>query len=215
MSTKGLRIVVTTALIASAGLFAIGVAIERNSKHQERRGEPHAALGGRLLFAADEHPGKTRGETTTENPGAGKTAPPKSKAKPPAEGNAGQRETGPEVGHTPGESPVQLANEQKTERVFGIDIESTGLVLAAVAVSLLFAVVLWLSGSIAVPLALAGFALVAAVFDVREVFHQIDESRTNLTVIAAIVATLHVAVVAGALSLARRASGGPARAGAP
>ncbi|TML37845.1 MAG: hypothetical protein E6G29_00805 [Actinobacteria bacterium] len=77
--------------------------------------------------------------------------------------------------------------------------------VAAVGVSLAFAVALWLTDGIAVPLALSGFALVAAVFDIREVFHQIDESRTNLTVIAAVVAALHLTVAGGALSLARRA----------
>ena len=81
--------------------------------------------------------------------------------------------------------------------------------VAAVGISLLFAAALWLGRSVAIPLALAAFALVAAVFDVREVFHQIDESRTNLTVIAAIVAALHLTVVGGALILARRAKGLP------
>jgi len=213
MSTRRLRLLVTIVLIASASLFAIGVAIERNSKHHERTGEPHAALGGRFLFAADVHPGEAGSETSKEHrrgekPGT-KTAPTKPGGEATGEGKPGHRETGHEPGHGTGgaESPAQLANEKNSERVFGIDIESTGLVVAAVGISLLFAAALWLGRSFAIPLALAGFALVAAVFDVREVFHQIDESRTNLTVIAAIVAALHLTVVGGALILARRARG--------
>lgn len=67
MRTRRLRLLVTIALIASASLFAIGVAIERNSKHHERTGEPHAALGGRFLFAADVHPGEAGSETSKEH----------------------------------------------------------------------------------------------------------------------------------------------------
>jgi hypothetical protein len=133
----------------------------------------------------------------------------------PAEGEPGHRETPTESGHS-GESAAQLASEKKHgERVFGIDIESPALVIAAVAVSLLLAAALWITGSVFAPLALAGFALVASIFDVREVFHQIDESRTNLTVIAAIVAALHLAVLAGALGLARRSRGQGSVAAAP
>jgi hypothetical protein len=92
--------------------------------------------------------------------------------------------------------------------VFGIDTESTALVIAAVAMSLLLAAALWISGAALVPLAIAGFALVAAAFDTREVFHQIDESRTNLIVIATIVAALHLAAATGSgvLFHARRAA---------
>ena len=147
-------------------------------------------------------------------------------AAPPGEGRPGHKETGAahagenpahrageSPAHRAGESAAHRASEANGERVFGIDIESTGLVVAAVAVSLLLAIALWLSDGFVVPLALAGFALVAAIFDVREVFHQIDESRTNLTVIAAIVAALHLAVVAGGLVLARRVTGRVARTG--
>src|SRR2546422_762589 len=56
---------------------------------------------------------------------------------------------GTESGHAPagGESAAHRAGEARGERVFGIDIESTGLVVAAVAVSLLLALALWLTGS--------------------------------------------------------------------
>ena len=198
MSTKTIRIFVTLLLVVSAALFAIGVAIERNSRHTEK----HAALGVDYVLAADQHAGESAAHRAAEQKHPKSAAPTKS-GHAPSEGKTGHRETGPESGHT-GESAAQLTSEKKGERVFGIDIESPALVASAVAVSLLLAAALWLTGSILAPLALAGFALVAAIFDVREVFHQIDESRTNLTVIAAIVAALHLAVVTGALVLVRR-----------
>lgn len=210
MSTRALRLVVTVVLVVSAALFAIGVGIERHAKHREGTAEPHAAFGDGLRFAT-EHAGETGGETASEHRHAEEPAQTK-----PSGGwqeEPGHREIGPESGSTHGESSAQRAHEKNSERIFGVDIESTGLVVAAVAVSLIFAVALWLSGSVAVPFALAGFALVAAVFDVRELFHQIDESRTNLTVIAAVVAALHLTVVAGALNLAQRARSVPSSAG--
>jgi hypothetical protein len=212
VTTRTLRLFVTLLLVASAALFAIGVAIERGSGH----GATHAALGIDYVLVADQHAGESAAHRAAETPAhrAGEQKHPKSAApakrpsgNAPAEGKPGHRESSTGSAHS-GESAAQLASEKKRgERVFGIDIESPALVIAAVAVSVLLAAALWLTGSVLAPLALAGFALVAAIFDVREVFHQIDESRTNLTVIAAIVAALHLAVVAGALVLARRSQG--------
>jgi hypothetical protein len=204
VTTKTLRIFLTLLLVASAALFAIGVAIERGSKHSAT----HAALGVDYVLAADQHAGESAAHRAAEQRHPKRAAPAKSSSgSAPAEGKPGHRETATESGHS-GESAAQLASEKHGERVFGIDIESPALVAAAVAVSLLLAAALWLTGSVFAPLALAGFALVAAIFDVREVFHQIDESRTDLTVIAAIVAALHLAVVPGALVLARRSGRG-------
>jgi hypothetical protein len=60
VTTKGLRILVTALLLSAAALFAVGVAIERDSKH----GEPHAAVGIDYVLAADEHAGARRGTAT-------------------------------------------------------------------------------------------------------------------------------------------------------
>ncbi|HEX8855385.1 MAG TPA: hypothetical protein VF752_07265, partial [Thermoleophilaceae bacterium] len=90
------------------------------------------------------------------------------------------------------------------ERVFGINTESTPLVVAAVAASVVLASALLASDALVILAGVIGFALVAAAFDVREAFHQADESRTNLIVIAAVVAALHLAIVASAATLARR-----------
>jgi hypothetical protein len=218
VTTKNLRVLLTVLVVASAALFAIGVAIERDSK-SGRHSETHASIeADGFLLAADEHGAETPAHRAAEN----KTQAPKkhretSTPEKPAtgegtkNGEAGHSESGSGSEPAGGESAAHRASEANGERVFGIDIESTGLVVTAVAVSLLFAIALWVSQGVLVPIALAGFALVAAVFDVREVFHQIDESRTNLTVIASIVAALHLCVVAGALVLARRFYGRDSR----
>ena len=55
MTAKPLRIILTVLLVASAALFAIGVAIERGSKHNDA----HAAFGIDYVLAADEHAGES------------------------------------------------------------------------------------------------------------------------------------------------------------
>jgi hypothetical protein len=58
-------------------------------------------------------------------------------------------------------------------------------------------------------LALAAIALAWGLLDVREVVHQLDESRTGLALVATSVAVLHLAAAAVSGRLARRA-GAPA-----
>jgi hypothetical protein len=56
----------------------------------------------------------------------------------------------------------------------------------------------WLLGLVAIAAAMAVFGAL----DVREAFHQSDESRTGLAVLACVIAALHLAatVVAGAMA---------------
>ena len=69
----------------------------------------------------------------------------------------------------------------------------------------------------AVLLAVAAIALAWAAIDVREVAHQLDESRTGIAAVAIVVAIMHLAaaLLAGAIAMrARRLDGGsPARPG--
>jgi hypothetical protein len=89
----------------------------------------------------------------------------------------------------------------------GIETESTGLVGAVVGVSVLLAAAVLLARRLrALLLLVAAFALVSLIFDVREVVHQIDESRLVIAAVAALVAVLHVGVAGGAL-LARSSGG--------
>jgi hypothetical protein len=86
----------------------------------------------------------------------------------------------------------------------------------AIVVSLALAAVVWRAAAppwlpATVALAMAAFAAL----DVREVVHQIDESRPGLTLLAILVAALHLAAAALAAAIAldaRRAGARPAAA---
>lgn len=99
-------------------------------------------------------------------------------------------------------------DESGEEQVLGIDTESPASVIAAVAVSLAVAVGLWLRGRRWLALISVGFAIVFAVFDVAEVRHQLNESRTSLAVLAAVIAAGHLAAATTA-GLSARPTGTP------
>lgn len=104
-----------------------------------------------------------------------------------------------------GESVAHLRAETSNEQVFGINTESIPLVVAAVAVSILLAIALWLRRDLAlVLLAVLGLGIVFAVFDVREAAHQASENRGALEAIAIVVALLHLAAAALAAVVLRK-----------
>lgn len=118
-------------------------------------------------------------------------------------GNPGEHPASgePAVGH---ESPATHAVEHNSEDLLGINPESTGLVVAAVLVSLLAAALILTVGS---PLLAAGVALAMLAFtalDIREVVHQLSESRPGLAALAAAIAALHLLAGSAALFTARR-----------
>jgi hypothetical protein len=102
-----------------------------------------------------------------------------------------------------GEHPATHAAEQSSEDPLGINPEATALVVLAVVVSLLLAALILTVGS---PLLAAGVALAMLAFtalDIREVTHQLSESRPGLAALAATVALLHLAAGAAALLATR------------
>jgi hypothetical protein len=90
-------------------------------------------------------------------------------------------------------------------RLLGIDLETTPLLVIAVAAGLGLAALaasrVGTSRAVLVVVALA--ALVWAALDIREIAHQVDESRSGIAAIAAAVAALHLAAAAVAWFLAR------------
>jgi hypothetical protein len=99
------------------------------------------------------------------------------------------------------------ATDSEDERVLGVDLESTPLIVLAVLTGLGLAALSAtgfgrLRGFL---LAVAAIALVWAVLDVREVVHQLDESRTGVALVAMSVAVLHLAAAAVSGRLAWRA----------
>ena len=94
------------------------------------------------------------------------------------------------------ESTEPAAHSESTEtseKVLGLNLESTPLVVLAVAISLALAVATWLTNH-KLALLLAGlFAIAFAVLDIAEFAHQVDKSATGLAIVAAVLAVLHLA----------------------
>jgi hypothetical protein len=88
----------------------------------------------------------------------------------------------------------------------GVNVEAVPFVVLAAVASIVLALAAWFRPRmVLLLLAIAGAMLVFALLDVREVFHQSDESRTGLAVLAAVIATLHASAVVVAGMMARGA----------
>jgi len=131
--------------------------------------------------------------------------------------SAGERgEPGGETSSGESGTRVERSNGEAGSTVLGVNTESLGLTVIAVLGSLLLALGVWLgSRPRLVLLCVAGFGLVFAAGDARELVHQLDESKTGLAAIAAVLIGLHLAVTALAVALfpRRGGAGGLATAG--
>jgi hypothetical protein len=103
------------------------------------------------------------------------------------------------------EAPREPSHPESGEELLGINPESTGLTVAAVLTSLALAVgMALLRRSVLVLVAVLVVMLAFAALDVRELLHQLDESRGGLAALAAVVAALHLGAAGGAVALMRR-----------
>lgn len=136
------------------------------------------------------------------------TQPPSSQ---PTEGTGG--EAG-EAGHSAAaaatataEGPGETAGEHAVETwPLGIDLEAPPLVGGVIVASLVLAVTVVSTAGRLAPLAIAGFAVLFALFDLLEVVHQLGQTRTGLAAFAIVVLATHAAagLVAVRLVLNRR-----------
>src|SRR5919107_4192514 len=155
---RAARSVLVVLIVAATAALVVGVALERGARtHEALRISGKAAP---VRHAAESGVGSEAGETgeSTES-GTVSGAPPR-----------GER-----------------VREESSERLLGVDPESTVVLAIAIAVSLALAALVWRG---AAPWLLAIVALVMVAFaalDVREVVHQIGESRTGLTLLALLV----------------------------
>jgi hypothetical protein len=126
----------------------------------------------------------------------------------------GEQQSQPEASGGDADSASKPGSDRihKEASLFGINTEAVGLVIAAVLASLLLALAVWMRPIPLVYVAAVAFGLVFAGFDVREVLHQIDESRAGLIAIAALLAGLHLLVAALAASALLRDRSGSLRA---
>ena len=122
----------------------------------------------------------------------------------PSTGGTGSGESSTSETATPeaatSESPHLHAS---TEQVFGINIESTGLVIVACVLSLSLGLLAWRTSGRLVLLIAATFAAIFAALDVTELVHQIGESRAGIATLAALILLVHLA---SALVAERRAA---------
>ena len=114
----------------------------------------------------------------------------------------GSEEGGEEEGAEEGEGEAGHDEAAEDETVLGVDAESPATVTLAVLVSLALAAGLWFTNRRSVAIAAVFVAVLFALFDIAEVAHQLDESRTGLAVLAIVIAVGH----AGAAVLAARSA---------
>lgn len=166
-------------LLASAAAFVLGVTVERNDGHTDNT--TNASTGDQAAQPHDE---------ASEGAGSG-------------EGDHGAEPRSDEPG-TGGDHAQEIGDET----LLGVNPESTAAVAGAVVASLLLAS---LAGLRPVPLFLllgAAFCLTVALFDMREVAHQLDESRNGVAAVALLVTLLHLGASAAAVAAWRHTPAG-------
>jgi hypothetical protein len=164
-------------VLATVG-FVVGTTIERNSK------ESHA-----------ETPAAARSEGSSESHAEGGESEAKRAAESGSQGESAHAGEGAQAG---GEAA------HREYQPFGVNIEAVPFIVLAALVSLGLAAAVWTRpGSLLVLGVVAAAMVLFAALDVREVFHQVDESRTGLAVLAGVVAALHLAAAAAIGLLAR------------
>jgi hypothetical protein len=194
MSSRALLVAL---IVVSTIGFVVGTSIERhNSGHEsaahvraETKAPAQHEAGGE---AAAEHAAKSGGEA----------------APAPSESGGESAATRAAEGST---SPVE---EHKELRPLGIDIEAVPFIVLAALASLALAAGAWLRPRwVALLVVLVVAMVVFAALDVREVFHQSDEAKTGLEILAAAIAVLHLAAAVVATRMvqtARAATAEPA-----
>jgi hypothetical protein len=175
MASRG---TVIALILAATVLFVLGILLEKNS------GEHHSESVAQASETPAEH--------AAESSGSSEGAPTES-----------QRNTSAESPKHAAESEGEIHNESD-EKVLGINYESTPLVILAVIVSLGMAAAVGLARAPWVFLLVAAAMIGFAVFDIAEVFHQIDRSEGGIAALAGLVAVLHLGAGLGSAQLRRQ-----------
>lgn len=141
-------------------------------------------IAGAALFAigvaAERNAADTHTETSTETAQTEDTT-------------HAEESSGEEAPHTEESATEQAGHtETSSETVFGVNLESTALVIVAAIVSLALAALTWRLNLRLLLLATVAFAVVFAAFDIAELIHQIQESRAGIAALAAAIAVLHI-----------------------
>jgi len=169
MCAVGGRRVAAILLVVTAVLFAIGVSVENDT---------HAETSESVVdqSAGESEEANVEGEESEEAHAEGEESG--------GEDSAGD---GQDEGHH---------EEAEDETVLGVDVESPATVTLAVLASLVLAAGLWFTNRRSVAIATIVVGVLFALFDIAEVFHQLDESRTGLAILAVVIAAGHAAAAA-------------------
>lgn len=98
----------------------------------------------------------------------------------------------------PDEGPGAEGEESEGEALFGLNLESPALVLAAIGSSLALAVALWRWPRRAVLLVAVVVTLAFALLDAREVLYKVREQQVLIGLVAGAAMLLHLAVAISA-----------------
>ncbi|HEX5404195.1 MAG TPA: hypothetical protein VFX16_18050 [Pseudonocardiaceae bacterium] len=176
------RLAAAALVLAATAAFAIGVVIEHHSEATEHAAErPPAATGPAA-------PGTAAGQGDTD-------------------ADDGQDQDADHGGGTDADSghegsPAAEAAE-RSELVFGLNLESPALVAAAVVVSVLLAIAILTIATPWLAALTAAVMLAFTVLDIRELVHQFGQSHTELAAIAIVAALLHLLATVTAAHVAR------------
>ena len=186
-----LRATLALLLVATAALFAIATTIERSqrSHHSENSATKTAEIPSETTSSSEtttNPSSEANGGADEKAAGNGETTTTSS-----SETNGGADEKAAGAAETPAAAETHV---ESSEKLFGIDTESVAAMIAAISVSLgLAAAVWWRLERLWLWLTLA-FGVVFAAGDIREVIHQLNESRNTVATLAAILIAAHLAV---------------------
>lgn len=203
------RLLTAILLIVSAAVFTAGAIAERATANEARaENSPAAAAGSQPTVSPSgtgEHdtgePGIPPASTGAEGHDHGESGTPTPGAAASESGHGGSADHGESSGGT--------SHEAQTETLLGINPEATPLIVIAVVLSLALAAAVIAVGSPSLLPVVALVMLAFAALDIRELTHQLHESRPGLAALAATVALLHL-VAAGTALMAWRAPIRPA-----
>ena len=156
-------------MIVSTVLFAIGVALERAGEANESSGT-HAEIEGEHQEGSEIEAEHNEREEVAE-----------------------EHEENTELAEAHKEETV--VEEPHSETILGIDFENPVFVIGAIGAWLALTVGLWLFGRrVLVPIIIV--AVSTAFFDILEVITQLNRSNSGLALLAAFITVLHLAVAA-------------------
>lgn len=180
-------------ILAATVLFVVGIVLEKGSEDNH-----HDESVAQAAETPAEQGAESPAHQAAESGGSAKLESPADQPKESAPASEG--------GETPAEHAAELggaSHNESDEKVLGINLESTPFVLLAVIGSLLLVGMVWTGQAPWIFLVVSAAMIAFAVFDIAEVFHQVDRDEGGIAALAGLVAVLHLAAALGSAQLRR------------